>query len=54
MGFFWRGVGAVSGLNFSGGMWDLVPWPGFELGKPAWERGVLATGSPGKSSEGCV
>ena len=28
---------------------DLVPWPGIEPRPQAWERGVLATGPPGKS-----
>ena len=31
----------------SGGMWDLVPWPGIEPGPPA--LAVLATGPPGTS-----
>ena len=32
-------------------MWDLVPQPGIEPGPPLhWERGVLPTGPPGKSS----
>ena len=30
-------------------MWDLVPCPGIESRSPPWERGVLATGPPGKS-----
>ena len=33
--------------TLSGGMWDLVPWPGIEPGAPA--LGVLASGPPGKS-----
>ena len=28
-----------------------VPWPGVEPGPLHWERGVLATGLPGKSLE---
>ena len=31
------------------GMWDPVPQPWIEPGPPEWKRGVLATGSPGKS-----
>ena len=27
-------------------MWDLVPWPGMELGSLHWECGTLATGPP--------
>ena len=34
---------AVLGLSCS--MWDLVLWPGLNLGPLHWERGVLATGT---------
>ena len=34
--------------TLSCGMWDLVPWPGTELGMH-WEHEVLVTGLPGKS-----
>lgn len=37
------------GSYLSCGMWDLVPRPGIELGPPALEHEVLATGSPGRS-----
>ena len=30
-------------------LWDLVPWPGTELGFLLWELRVLATGPSGKS-----
>ena len=30
-------------------MWDLISLPGIELRALHWERGVLATGPPGKS-----
>ena len=39
---------AACGL-FSGGMWDVVPWPGIEPTPLHWEHGVLAPGPPGKS-----
>ena len=35
--------------TLSCGMWDLVPRSAIELGPLPWERGVLATGLPGKS-----
>ena len=31
---------------FSYSPWDLVPWPGIELGHLYWEWRVLATGPP--------
>ena len=34
---------------FSCGIWDLVLWPGVELGPLHWELGILATGLPEKS-----
>ena len=34
---------------FSGSLWYLVLWPGIEPGPPAFGRGVLATGPPGKA-----
>ena len=38
---------------FSCSSWDLVPWPGTELGPLRWEHGVLATGPPGTPLEFC-
>ena len=48
--FIWlhRVLVAACGI-FSWGMRDPVPWPGIEPGPLHWERGVLATGPPGKS-----
>ena len=40
--------------TFSGGMWDLVPWPRIEPGPPELEPGVLATGPPGKSQNDTI
>ena len=37
--------------SFSCCMWDLVPWPGSNLGPLHWELRVLAVGPPGKSQE---
>ena len=44
-----RGIFSWSMQTLSHSMWDLVPWPGIELRPLHWERGVLATGPPGKS-----
>ena len=41
---------AASGLSCI--MQDLVPWPG--MGPLCWERGVLATGPPGRSLGGLL
>ena len=38
---------AVPGLSC--GVWDLVSWPGSNLGSLRWEHGVLGAGPPGKS-----
>ena len=40
---------AAPGLSW--GMWDLVSWPGIELGPHDWDHGTLATGLRGKSLE---
>ena len=40
---------AVAHGVFRFSMWDLVPWPGHKPWPPHWERGVLASGLPGKS-----
>ena len=37
---------------FSFGLWDLVPWPGLDLGPLYWECRVLVPGPPGKSLDG--
>ena len=40
---------SAAGLSCS--IWDLVPRPGIESGPLHWERGILATGPPRKSSK---
>ena len=44
---FWVLVTACRTLNWD--MWDLVPWPGDELGPPALGMQSLSSGPPGKS-----
>ena len=40
----------TSGFFFlNSSMWDLVPWPRWNLGSLYWEHEFLATGAPGKS-----